>query len=249
MDDVQLLIDLHKDGARQGPGGDAQTKLAIELACLDREAPLKVADIGCGTGASTILLAQQLNARITAVDFLPQFLDDLKARAQLAGVAERISTLACSMDELPFADEELDVIWAEGAIYNIGFETGVSQWRQFLKPGGVLVASEITWTTDARPSGIQEHWTAEYPEIDKASAKIRILEKHGYSPVGYFVLPEECWLDAYYHPMENRFAEFLARNGNSKEANAIVDAEKKEIDLYRRYKAYYSYGVYIARRR
>lgn len=248
MDDIQLLIDLHKDGARQGPGGDAQTRLALDLAGLDRDAPLKVADIGCGTGASTMLLATHLKARITAVDFLPQFLDILKDRAQKANVAERISTLACSMDELPFADEELDAIWAEGAIYNIGFETGVSQWRKFLKPGGVLVASEITWTTDSRPSEIQEHWDAEYPEIDTASAKIRVLEKHGYSPVGYFVLPEECWLDAYYHPMENRFGEFLARNGNSKEAVAIVDAEKKEIELYRRYKAYYSYGVYVAKR-
>jgi SAM-dependent methyltransferase len=248
MDDFQLLIDLHKGGMRQGPGGDAQTELALELAGIDRKAPLKVVDIGCGTGASTRILAKHLNAQITAVDFLQEFLDILISHAEQAGVADRISTLACSMDELPFADEELDVIWAEGAIYNIGFEKGVSDWRRFLKTGGLLVASEITWITDSRPSEIQKHWDAEYPEIDTASAKIKILEKHGYSPIGYFVLPEDCWVEEYYAPMQSRFEEFLLRHKNSEEAIAIVHAEQKEIELYRRFKAHYSYGVYIAKK-
>jgi ubiquinone/menaquinone biosynthesis C-methylase UbiE len=246
MDDIQLLMDLHKRNKRQGPGGDAQTERALELARIDRKGPLKIADIGCGTGASTLVLAKHLHARITAVDFLQEFLDELTVRAKQAGVADRISPLACSMDELPFAEEELDVIWAEGAIYNIGFEKGVSAWRRFLKAGGVLVASEITWLTDSRPSEIQEHWEAEYPEIDTAAAKIKILENHGYSPIGYFVLPENCWVEEYYAPMRSQFEEFLARHKNSEEARAIVHAEEKEIDLYSRCKAHYSYGFYIA---
>jgi hypothetical protein len=51
--------------------------------------------------------------------------------------------------------------------------------------------------------------------MDVASAKIRVLEKYGYSPVGYFVLPEHCWLDQYYRPMQASFEDFLNRNGNS----------------------------------
>ncbi|HON94151.1 MAG TPA: class I SAM-dependent methyltransferase, partial [Sedimentisphaerales bacterium] len=79
MDDLQmqLLIDLHKWNFRQGPGGDAETKRMLELAGLDRSRRLKIADIGCGTGASTVLLAKELDAEITAVDFLPEFLDEL----------------------------------------------------------------------------------------------------------------------------------------------------------------------------
>ena len=249
MDDYTLLIDLHKQGHRQGPGGDAETELALNLAMIDRDAPLKIADIGCGTGASTLLLAQLLKkSHITAVDFLQDFLDVLNKEAESAGVADRISTLARSMDDLPFADEELDVIWSEGAIYNIGFEKGVADWRRCLKVGGLLVASEITWITDSRPQEIQEHWDSEYPEIDVASAKLRALEKHGYSPIGYFVLPEHCWLDQYYQPMQASFEDFLNRNGNSEEARAIVSAEQSEIDLYKTYKDYISYGVYIAKK-
>ncbi len=248
MNDYRLLIDLHKAGERQGPGGIAETELALNLARIDRDAPLRLADIGCGTGASTLLLAERLNARITAVDLLEDFLDLLNEKAKIAGLADRISTVACSMDALPFDDEELDVIWSEGAIYNIGFETGVADWRRFLKTGGLLVASEITWTTDARPKELDDYWNSAYPEIDVASAKIQVLERQGYSPIGYFVLPEHCWLERYYRPMQARFDEFLERHGNSEEARAIVDAEREEIALYERYQAFYSYGMYIARK-
>jgi SAM-dependent methyltransferase len=248
MDDYKLLMDLHKEGHRQGPGGDAETELALNLAMIDRAAPLKVADLGCGTGASTILLARLLNARITAVDFLQDFLDVLGQRAESTGVEDKISPLARSMDDLPFANEEFDVIWSEGAIYNIGFERGVAEWRRFLKTGGILVASEITWLTASRPAELQKHWDREYPEIDVASGKIRVLEKHGFSPVGYFVLPEHCWLEEYYRPMQARFEDFLNRNGNTEEARAIVNAEQHEIDLYEKYKSHLSYGVYIAKK-
>jgi SAM-dependent methyltransferase len=246
MGDYRLLVDLHQGGHRQGPGSDAETERALNLAGIDRKAQLKIADLGCGTGASAIVLARLLNARVTAVDFLPEFLELVRARAAAFGVADNVTTLECSIDDLPFTPGEFDVLWSEGAIYNIGFAKGVGEWRRFLKPGGILVASEITWLTGSRPAELQDHWDREYPEIDTASAKMRILEKHGYSPVGYFVLPENCWLDEYYRPMQKRFPGFLRRHANSEEARAVVAAEEKEIQLYERHKAYFSYGVYIA---
>lgn len=246
MDDFKLLIDLHQGGKRQGPGGDAETELAMHLARLGSDTPLQIADIGCGTGASALFLAKHLNAQITAVDFLQTFLDVLNQRAKAEGVADKISTLACSMDELPFANETFDVLWSEGAIYNIGFTQGIGKWRPFLKPGGVLVVSEITWLTDSRPSELQAHWDREYPEINVASAKIKAMEGQGYTPMAYFTLPEHCWLDHYYRPLQSRFADFLNQNNYSEEAQAVVEAEQTEIALYENYKSYYSYGVYIA---
>ncbi len=248
MEDYQLLIDLHKRAKRQGPGGDAETSKAIDLAMLDPSAPLKITDIGCGTGSSAMLLARSLNAQITAVDFLPDFVEVLKANAESEGLSKKIDPLVCSMDNLQFDNEEYDVIWSEGAIYNMGFENGINDWKRFLKPGGLLVVSEITWTTNDRPFEIQKHWEAEYPEISTASSKISILENSGYSPIAYFVLPERCWIDNYYRPLQDSFAEFLARNPNNENAKAIVEAEKKEIALYEKFKKHYSYGVYIARK-
>jgi ubiquinone/menaquinone biosynthesis C-methylase UbiE len=248
VNEFELLVDLHKGANRQGPGGDAETEKAIALAAIDRCAPLEIADIGCGTGASTLTLARLLNARITAVDFLQDFMDVLAVRAQSEGVSHKITSVCASMEQLPFEYEEFDVIWSEGAIYNIGFETGIADWRRYLKPGGLLVASEITWLTSSRPWELQEHWNSEYAEIDTASAKIKTLEDRGYTPIGYFPLPEQCWLNNYYEPLLKSFDAFLSRNGESQEARAIVEAERHEIDIYEKYKAYFSYGVYIARK-
>ena len=246
--ELDLLIDLHIDAERQGPGSDDVTRLAVALAGLGPSSGLDIADIGCGSGASALVLAEDLDARVTAVDFLPAFLERLDHEAQQRGLADRITTLAASMDELAFEPESFDVIWSEGAIYNMGFAAGVREWREFLKPGGVLAVSEITWLTDQRPAELEAHWAEEYPEIATASAKIAVLESAGCSPVGYFPLPASCWLDHYYRPMQERFTSFLERHGHSVEARAIVDAERHEIDLYERFSSFVSYGFYIARR-
>ena len=79
---------------------------------------------------------------------------------------------------------------------------GVIDWYRYLKVGGRLVVSEITWMTSYRPPELQKYWDEEYPEIDMASSKIGVLERNGYSPIGYFVLPEHCWLENYYRPMQ-----------------------------------------------
>ena len=246
LDNLELLIDLHKNGERQGPGGDSETERAIALASLNKSRRLKIADLGCGTGASTLCLAKALDAEIIAVDFLPEFVEILQRNLDASDLSQRVHSKVGSMDDLGFSNNELDVIWSEGAIYNIGFEHGINYWRQFLKPKGILAVSEITWLTDQRPDEIQSYWDAQYPEIATASAKIRQLEEAGYSPLGYFVLPEYCWLDNYYRPLQRTFDEFFSRHANSNDAQALVEAEIEEIKVFKKYKEYFSYGFYIA---
>lgn len=248
MTDLSLLIDLHKDSDRLGPGGEAATMRAIELAGLEASRSLRIADIGCGTGAAAIILARSLNARVTAIDLFPVFLRRLQRRASDDGVAGRIDAVCASMDALPFPDESFDVLWSEGAVYHMGFAAGVAAWRRLLKPGGTLVVSEITWLTGERPQALQTRWESEYPEIGTAAQKLDALERCGYSPQAYFVLPPHCWLDTYYRPVENRFDAFLARHGHSPEARALVEAEKAEIALYKADSTHYGYGVYIAKK-
>lgn len=253
MDDATmfaLMVELHRDGLRQGPGSDEETRRALELTRLDPSAPLQVADIGCGTGASTLVLANQLQqAQITAVDLFPEFLDILAERANAAGCSSNIKTLAESMDSLPFADESLDLIWSEGAIYNIGFARGIEAWQPILRTGGVLAVSEITWLHPAPPEEIDQYWSHEYPEIATAPEKIALLEHNGYDLLGYFVLPSTNWLDHYYVPTEARIPAFLQRHAGQPDAAAIVNMARQEADLYQRFKDWFSYGFYVARKR
>jgi ubiquinone/menaquinone biosynthesis C-methylase UbiE len=215
---------------------------------LPEEKPLKIADIGCGTGAQTLTLAKHINGRITAVDLFPEFLDKLDERASGIGLKDRIYTLKSSMEELPFGPEEFDIIWSEGAIYIIGFEHGVKKWKNFIKPGGYLAVSEITWITTSRPSEIEDFWIKEYPGIDMASRKIKIMEENGFTLQGYFNLTKNSWIKNYYKPMEEGFESFLQRNNHTELAKKVVNDTKDEIDLYKRYSDFFSYGFYIARK-
>ncbi len=59
--------------------------------------------------------------------------------------------------------------------------------------GSILVHPE-------RPSGIEDFWMANYPEIDTIPRKITQMEKAGYIPTAHFILPENCWTEHFYAP-------------------------------------------------
>ena len=249
MTELELIIDLHKNSERQGPGSENDTLRALDLLSLPTDQNLKVADIGCGSGGQTISLAKNLNGQIIAVDLFPEFLIELNQKSQNLGLTDKIVTLEKSMDDLPFNKGEFDLIWSEGAIYNIGFGNGLKKWKDYLKVGGYLAVSEITWITQSRPQEIEEFWKAEYPEVDTASNKIMQLENNGYTLVGYFYLSQNSWIENYYKPLQSRFENFLKRNNNSELARKVVEDNQAEIDLYLKFKDYFSYGFYIARKK
>ena len=146
--DLKMIADFFRELDRQGPGGVEQTLRALEFV-PDRPG-MRIADIGCGTGGQTVTIARNRDCTITAVDLLPELLEEFRARIKKAGLENRVTAIQGSMDALPFSPGEFDVIWAEGSIYNIGFERGLREWRQYLKPGGIIAVTECSWLSGAR---------------------------------------------------------------------------------------------------
>ena len=70
----------------------------------------------------------------------------------------------------------------QGAIYNIGFERGLNEWRKYLKTGGYIAVSESSWFTDKRPAEINDFWMNAYPEIDTIPNQ-EIGRAHVWTPV------------------------------------------------------------------
>ena len=125
MDTLWLLVDLHKENKRQGPGSVEETLQALSFMNLPSNKELLIADVGCGSGSQTFVLAENTNSQILAVDLFPELLEELNKRAGEKGLNRRIQTIEASMEDLPFAEDSLDLIWSEGAIYNMGFKAGL----------------------------------------------------------------------------------------------------------------------------
>lgn len=248
MDEMELMMRLHRRNRRQGPGSDEATLLALALSRIDLTRRIKVADVGCGTGAQTVTLAKAIDGDIVAVDLFGEFLDRLSENIAKESCRASVTTLAASMDDLPFAEREFDMIWSEGAVYNMGFRRGIGYWRRFLKEGGILAVSELSWLTPQRPAELDAFWTGEYPEIDTVAGKIKALEEEGYGVLGHFVLPDDCWLDNYYLPLAESHKAFLKEYGDMETARRIVETDRMELEFYNRYKEYYGYGFYVARK-
>ena len=245
--DFSVICDYFSGIERQGPGSPEATIKALSfIDNLTNES--KIADIGCGTGGQTMVLAQNAPGRITGIDLFPKFIDLFNASARKLNLQERVEGVVGSMDKLPFQDEELDLIWSEGAIYNIGFERGLNEWKRFLKKGGYIAVSESSWFTEERPEEISRFWQDAYPEIDTIPKKVAQMQKAGYVPVAAFILPENCWTVNYYEPQDALQEAYLERYKGNKAAEDLVAFQKYEAELYRKYKEYYGYVFYIGRK-
>lgn len=245
--DFNLICEYFSSIDRQGPGSEEVTFKALSF--IDNMPDdARIADIGCGTGTQTITLAQNTKGHITAIDLFPQFIEILNDNVKKLNLTDRFSTLIGDMGTLPFGENELDLIWSEGAVYNIGFERGLSEWRKFLKDGGYIAVSEVSWFTPTRPDEINNFWMDAYPEIDTISNKVAVMEKTGYVSIATFILPVNCWTDNFYAPQEKARKEFLDKHKDNKVARELVANQQHEEMLYNKYNDYYGYVFYIGKK-
>lgn len=245
--DFNLICEYFSLVERQGPGSPEATIKALSFVENLNENS-KIVDLGCGTGGQTMVLAQNTPGSITAIDLFPKFIEIFNENATRLSLNNRVKGIVGSMDDLPFKEGELNLIWSEGAIYNIGFKKGLSYWRQFLKDGGYLAVTEACWFTSERPEEINNFWVEAYPEIDTIPAKISQIHEAGYLPVASFILPENCWTDHYFLPQRSSREEFLKKHPDNRAAEELVANEKRESELYAKYKEYYGYVFFVAKR-
>ena len=242
-----LIIETHVGLKRQGPGSPEMVEKALGF--LDGlEKISKVADLGCGTGGQTMVLAENISGTITGIDICPDFIHVFNENAKKLELAERVHGVVGSIEELPFPKEELDLVWSEGVIDSIGFGKGINYWNEFLKKNGYLAVTCPSWLTDERPREIEKFWTDAVQGIDTVADNILTMQKAGYAFVASFVLPEECWLDHYFIPRNEAEETLVKKYGGSKVLEDYLEGEKYEIELLLQYKQYYGYVFYIGQK-
>ena len=241
---------------RLGAGDDASTKKALAL-LLDkassarddlRSRKLRVLDIGCGNGGQTIQLAKEIDGTILAVDNHQPYLDELQRRANASGVADKIQTRQKDMRDLGAEEGVFDLAWCEGAIFIMGFEAGLAAWRSLLAAGGLLAVSEMAWFRPGAPDECRRFFAEAYPAMTDVEANLATIRTCGYKIVGHFPLPESAWWDEYYNPLGDHLPALRARHAADPEKLEMLAAIQTEIDLYRKYAAYYGHVFYLMQR-
>jgi SAM-dependent methyltransferase len=241
-----VMADLYGALPRQGPGSRTATRRAFSMLGPLPERPLAL-DIGCGTGGQTMELAKLTNGHIVALDVFDWALDALSRKVVDAGLVGRVHVMRQSMTEMDFPDGVFDLIWAEGSLYIMGFESALSTCRRLLKPGGFLAATEVCWLSDDPPAEVRSFWQEEYPDIRPVDDNAQTVADCGYELLGHFTLPRRAWWDDYYTPMKKRLRELRPKYADSPDALAMFDGLDVEMAMHRKYSKWYGYEFFVCR--
>ena len=247
---LEILFEVHSNLPRAGPGSNESTDRAFK-SLKNLPAKPSILDIGCGPGMQTIELAKLSGGQIEALDNHQPFLDQLNLNARKEGLSERIKTVNGDMFNLNYAKESFDIIWCEGAIFIIGFEKGLTEWRPLLVNNGYLVLTELSWLKKDAPEELKSFMNAMYAEIESSKPKsidenIEIANNVGFNVLNSFILPEKDWWDNYYSLTEAKLPSLKAKYRDDPEALQLLASHfETEIDMYRKYSAYYGYVFYV----
>ena len=111
-----------------------------EWLCQDMrlQSGMRVLDLGCGRGVSSIFLAQEFGVQVWATDLWISATENL-GRLQEAGVAEQVFPLHMDARALPYAAGFFDAIVCVDAYIYFGTDDLYLDYLQrFVKPGGQI---------------------------------------------------------------------------------------------------------------
>jgi serine/threonine-protein kinase HipA len=239
---IKALIELHRGLERQGPGDPSFSEHILSLLPELPENP-RIVDLGCGAGAGALILAEWFNTTITAVDFARSFLDELEGRASAQGLDHLIKTVEADMGNLNWPPAGIDLLWSEGAAYNLTFKGALKIWRPLMAPDGVAVISEISWFTTDVPQPVLEFWQEAYPQIAFENENAALAKAAGFDVLGVHRLPTEAWWTYYYDPLKVRMD--ALRPSADPVMQAVIEETEAEIDLFKKYGDCYGYAFYL----
>lgn len=231
---------------RQGPGNKASAQRALAMCAGLPQAPA-ILDLGCGSGCQTFYLAELTSGSITALDSHEPAIARLRAEAARRGLSGRIEAMVGDMADPPVPQATFDLVWSEGALYNIGIEPALDVCARVLKPGGHLVFTDAVWRRDDPPEAVRAGFEADYPGMGRVEDLLALIARSRFELLGHFTLPDEAWWDDFYSPMEARVADLQRKYRDDSEALELLAGIGREPELHRLHSDCYAYEFIVCR--
>jgi phosphoethanolamine N-methyltransferase len=119
-----------------------------------------VLDFGCGVGGAAVMFAGEFGARqVTAADPEAMALHQTAERAAVAGLGDRVTTVAIEPGPLPFPDDRFDVIYSKDVICHIADKEALfGELHRVLAPGGTVALGDWTAGSEAADNATLDTW-------------------------------------------------------------------------------------------
>jgi len=243
----EIFFEVYVPLPRQGPGNRACAEEALGL-CRDLPPSPAVLDLGCGVGGQTLHLAALTSGSIVAIDSHAPNIERLQATVVERGLAKRVRPVVGDMANPYVPPESFDLIWSEGALYNIGIENALRVCHGLLRPGGHLAFTDAVWRKESPPPEVKASFDLDYPIMGKVPDVLAAIDRTGFLLVDHFTLPDEAWRDDFYTPMERRIEVLRGKYAGDVEALGVLDQLAQEPEMHRRHSDYYAYEFFVVHR-
>jgi arsenite methyltransferase len=196
------------------PGGQPLTRRLAELAGV---AGLRVVDVACGSGATALLLARELDCVVVGVDLGAGAIE--QARRATRAVA-RASFVLGDAEALPLPDASFDVALSECSLCTFPDKPrAITEMARVVRPGGSIAIADVTADLDALPAPLRSAAArvACVADARSAGAYAALLRDAGCEPLA--IEPHDAELRAMADRVEARLrlARMLAPPGEQRE--------------------------------
>lgn len=145
------------------------------ISCLHIYKPyLEIADIACGTGGYSKIIAAQLksNIRLFCCDYSAEMLLECRKHMSQAFPSKHIHYCLTNANALPFADAGFDMITTFNAIHHFDLDCFSAEAARTLRPGGLL--SIYTRTPEQNAHTI---WGQHFPQFKQRETRLYQYER------------------------------------------------------------------------
>ena len=230
------------------PGGLKATKLLAEQSKISKD--MTILDAGCGTGSSSIFLAQKYGCKVVGIDIDQQSLIKAHKTAHKKGVHNLVSFRCLNIVNLPFEDGIFDGSLCQATLIFTQKHKALNSINRKIRSKGFLGIIELAWKTTPTTSiarKVGNILCAAAVNTENHAMWIKLLNQTGFNVINAKL--EE--LNFNFRGMLNnegllsalRIASKCALDKNAKKKTRDV------IKLFKETRKYLGYGIYIARKK